>query len=208
MKYLSFAKAFRFINNFSVTLRRSRQVPICWEWLFILCYVLFGLCACVSPSRNEGRSSATPSASVEGQSQSADFNRTESASWGIDWPVDKARLTQKFKLRGRKPHLGIDLAAPKGTPVMAAHDGKVVYAGRDFHGYGRLVILEQDKTWASFYSHLDKVLVREGQSLRQGEVLGRMGRTGNARGVHLHFELRNNRNPVDPLLYLPAANAN
>jgi murein DD-endopeptidase MepM/ murein hydrolase activator NlpD len=146
-----------------------------------------------------------PEASQQDWVKSPTVQRSETPEhhYAIDWPVDQARLTQRFHLSGRRPHLGIDLAAPRGSKVLSAHYGTVIYTGNDFHGYGRLVIIEQNSSWATFYSHLDKIKVKEGQMIEQGQLVGLMGRSGNARGVHLHFELRNHRDPVDPLLFLP-----
>lgn len=125
----------------------------------------------------------------------------------FDWPVNEARLTRGFftkpkKRRGR-PHLGIDLAAPKGTQIFAAHDGLVIYVGKEFRGYGRMVMVEGRDGYATLYAHLSKARVRAGSRVRQGDLVGDMGRTGRATGVHLHFEIRRKDGPVDPLQYLP-----
>lgn len=118
------------------------------------------------------------------------------------WPVKKGTLTQKFKKRSKK-HEGIDIAARKNTPIYASESGKVLYAGREFNGYGKLIIIEhKGDTWASFYAHLNSFNVGEGQYVRKGQVIGVMGRTGRATGVHLHFEIRHNLRAVDPLDYL------
>jgi len=122
----------------------------------------------------------------------------------FDWPVDSARMTRGFLPKKRRPHLGIDLAAPKGTPILAAQAGTVIYAGREFRGYGKMILVESGNGWATLYAHFDKILISEGQKVRKGEVLGAMGRTGRATGVHLHFEIRKNRGPVDPLPLLPS----
>lgn len=121
----------------------------------------------------------------------------------LDWPVDSARMTRGFLPNKRKPHLGIDLAAPRGTPILAAQNGTVIYAGREFRGYGKMVLIESGDGWATLYAHFDKILIAEGQKVHKGEVIGAMGRTGRATGVHLHFELRHNRGPIDPLPMLP-----
>jgi murein DD-endopeptidase MepM/ murein hydrolase activator NlpD len=121
----------------------------------------------------------------------------------FDWPVDSARMTRGFLPNKRRPHLGIDLAAPKGTPILAAQGGTIIYAGREFKGYGKMVLIESGDGWATLYAHFDKILVSEGQKVRKGEVIGAMGRTGRATGVHLHFEIRKNRGPIDPLPLLP-----
>lgn len=135
------------------------------------------------------------------------LQRAQNDSFNLDWPVDEARLTQRFHPFTRRRHLGIDLAGPRGSHILAAQNGTVVYTGRAFHGYGRLIIIEQNDHWATFYSHLQKILVHEGQLVQRGQLIGLMGRSGNARGVHLHFELRNNHDPVDPLRYLPGGQA-
>lgn len=122
----------------------------------------------------------------------------------FDWPVDQAKLSRGFLPNKRRPHLGIDLAASKGTPILAAHSGKVIYTGQDFSGFGKLIMIEGSRGWATFYAHLSKIRVSEGDRVKKGEVIGLMGRTGRATGVHLHFEIRGARGPVDPLMYLPA----
>jgi murein DD-endopeptidase MepM/ murein hydrolase activator NlpD len=125
------------------------------------------------------------------------------SDYDFDWPVDSARLTRGFSIGGRRPHWGIDLAAPRGTPIFAAERGVVVYTGRGFKGYGKLVVIEHGDRWATLYSHLHTIDTKEGETVRQGQVIGTMGRTGRATGVHLHFEIRYNRQPVNPLMYLP-----
>lgn len=130
-------------------------------------------------------------------------NTTKSKKPYFNWPVDSARMTRGFLPNRRRPHLGLDLAAPKNTPIYAAHDGVVIYAGRDFRGYGRMVMIEGKKGWATLYAHFNKIEVTEGQEVSQGELIGLMGRTGRATGVHLHFEMRKDKGPVDPLPYMP-----
>ena len=142
----------------------------------------------------EGGSGAT-----EGTSSSSENDRTT-----FDWPVQQARFTRGFLPNKRRPHLGIDLAAPRGTPIMASQAGVVIYTGRDFKGYGNMILIENGYGWATLYAHLDKFFVREGSRVAQGDVIGAMGRTGRATGVHLHYEIRKNRGPVDPLPLLPA----
>ncbi|MEY4616642.1 MAG: hypothetical protein RJB66_1602 [Pseudomonadota bacterium] len=124
----------------------------------------------------------------------------------FDWPVDQARLTRGFMPHANpRPHLGLDLAAARGTPIFASHGGHVIYAGSGFKGYGRFVIVEFGDRWATFYGHLDRILVQQGQSIKKGQIIGRMGRTGRATGNHLHFELRRDRKALDPIAFLPLA---
>lgn len=120
-----------------------------------------------------------------------------------DWPVDRARFTRGFIPKRPRPHLGVDLAGPKGTPILSAQKGIVIYAGRDFRGFGKMILIEASNGWASLYAHLDKIKVKEGDSVDQGDLIGTMGNTGRTTGTHLHFEIRKNKLPVDPLLYLP-----
>ena len=134
----------------------------------------------------------------------------------FDWPVWEARMTRGFLPRGtrkrRRPHKGIDLAAARGSAVLAAHDAVVIYTGSGFRGYGKMVMLESidprdGGNWATLYAHLDKILVYEGKRIRQGEVIGALGNTGRSSGPHLHFEIRRLNGPIDPLPLLPAGQA-
>lgn len=123
-------------------------------------------------------------------------------NFSFRWPVEKARLSQKYHL-DREPHYGLDLAAAKGTPIYASHSGFVIYSGSEFSGYGKFVIIEHPSGWSSFYGHLDHITAKEKTFVNPGDRIGEMGDSGNAKGVHLHFELRKDKNPVDPEKYLP-----
>lgn len=119
----------------------------------------------------------------------------------FSWPV-KGRVSSVFGPRRRKMHEGLDIAAPKGTPVRAARSGHVIYATNRISGYGKMVIIRHVDSYSTVYAHLSKIKVKKGQFVSRGEVLGLVGRTGHATGNHLHFEVRAQRVPVDPLLYL------
>ncbi len=149
-----------------------------------------------TPAANEKRTVAVRTAA-------SDQPLTIIQDMTFDWPVDSARMTRGFLPNKRKPHLGIDLAAPKGTPILAAQAGTVIYAGREFKGYGKMVLIESGDGWATLYAHFDKILVSEGQKVRKGYVVGAMARIGSSTCVHLHFEIRHNRGPIDPLPLLP-----
>ena len=97
---------------------------------------------------------------------------------------------------------GVDIAGNGGAPVRAAADGVVVYSGAGLVGYGELVIIKHSEQWLSAYGHNRRRLVNEGQLVKAGEQIAEMGRSGAARDM-LHFEVRYNGKPVDPLLYLP-----
>lgn len=118
----------------------------------------------------------------------------------LNWPLRHIKVNQPFlPQKKRRPHLGVDFAGTKGTTIYSSHEGLVIYAGRAFKGFGKMVIVEYDQQWATLYAHLDKISVRQGQVIEQGTTLGKMGRTGRATGVHLHFELLHHRRPVDPI---------
>lgn len=122
------------------------------------------------------------------------------AQSGFIWPVS-GRLTSRFGLRGRGFHRGIDIVAPRGAFVRAAQSGVVSYSGW-MSGYGRVVIITHSSGMQTVYAHNSVNLVREGQRVNQGDPIARVGSTGNATTSHLHFEIRQNGNPVDPLQFL------
>jgi murein DD-endopeptidase MepM/ murein hydrolase activator NlpD len=121
------------------------------------------------------------------------------AAFKLHWPVQRVQINRGFHPPEDPKHEGIDFGGKRGIPVLAAHEGLVIYAGREFKGYGKMVLLEYDREWATLYAHLDEFSVREGQVLHAGEPVGAMGSTGDATGVHLHFELMHHREPVDPV---------
>ncbi len=153
----------------------------------------------------EARLSRRPaSKAVDVQVPGVVMEESKLAQPNFEWPVEKARFSRGFLPGNRpRPHLGVDLAGPRGTPIYAAHSGKVVFAGTGFTGYGRFVIIETGSEWASFYGHLDSIKVKLGEQINKGDFLGTMGATGRATGVHLHFEIRYGKKAVDPLHYLP-----
>ncbi len=96
----------------------------------------------------------------------------------------------------------MDIAGKLGQPVMAAASGKVVYSGNGLIGYGNLVIIKHDTHYLSAYGHNRRLLVKEGGEVKQGEKIAEMGDSGKE-GVVLHFEIRRDGKPIDPLRYLP-----
>jgi lipoprotein NlpD len=116
------------------------------------------------------------------------------------WPVDGALLSGY--VAGNPTRQGIDIGNNEGTPVRAAADGVVVYSGSGLVGYGELVIVKHDDNWLSAYGHNRARMVNEGQVVKAGQQIAEMGHTGAARDM-LHFEIRYNGKPVDPLAYLP-----
>ncbi len=119
-------------------------------------------------------------------------------SGGWAWPA-RGRLIQGF---GKGDRGGIDIAGRRGQPVVAARDGRVVYTGSGLVGYGRLVIVKHSERLLTAYAHNDRVFVEEGQTVRAGQKIAEMGSTG-AERVKLHFEVRRDGKPLNPLKYLP-----
>jgi murein DD-endopeptidase MepM/ murein hydrolase activator NlpD len=123
----------------------------------------------------------------------------------LRWPLTTIRVVvgSPFGARWGKPHQGIDLPAPIGTPVFAAADGRVVYAGNGIRGYGNLVVLKHPGDLLTVYAHNSVLLVSEGQTVRAGDRIALVGQSGHATGPHLHFEVRTGQIPRDPMSYLP-----
>jgi murein DD-endopeptidase MepM/ murein hydrolase activator NlpD len=120
-------------------------------------------------------------------------------------PVEHFRLTAGFGEYGlwSNAHTGQDFAAPYGTPVHAIGDGKIIFAGYD-GAYGNKIAIQHPDGTVSWYAHMSAFVVRSGQ-VKAGEVIGRIGTTGNTTGPHLHLEIRpNNGDPIDPLPWLRA----
>ena len=124
----------------------------------------------------------------------------ERAVGGWTWPANGV-LIGKFASNGSL-NKGIDIAGDLGQPVFAASGGTVVYAGSGLRGYGELIIIKHSDTYVSAYGHNRRLLVREGQQVKAGQSIAEMGSTGTDR-VKLHFEIRRQGKPVDPLQFLP-----
>ena len=118
----------------------------------------------------------------------------------LGWPL-RGVLVSAFGMRDREQHEGIDLAAPEGTPVLAASFGKVLFAGEQ-RGYGKIVLLRHEGGLVTIYAHNAENLVGAGDSVARGQRIARVGRSGNATGPHLHFEVRVGTRPHDPLGFL------
>ncbi len=100
----------------------------------------------------------------------------------------------------KRVHYGVDIPAPKYTPIKAAESGRVVVAST-WRGYGKIVIIDHGDGWRTRYAHMSGMDAREGQYVARGERIGVVGATGNATGPHLHFELRRHDNPVNPEMF-------
>jgi murein DD-endopeptidase MepM/ murein hydrolase activator NlpD len=119
---------------------------------------------------------------------------------GLIWPVQGV-LTSTFGMRWGRMHEGIDIGAAQGTPIYAAAGGTVNYAGWE-GGYGNLTVIDHGNGLATAYGHQSQLAVSSGQTVSRGQVIGYVGSTGHSTGPHLHFEVRVNGVPNDPLSYL------
>ncbi len=125
-----------------------------------------------------------------------------SRSSGMVWPA-QGMLSSGFGWRWGRPHNGIDIAAPTGTPIVAAASGKVSYAGWNDGGFGYLVEVDHEDGTMTRYAHNDRILVKHGQQVAQGQQISEMGSTGRSTGPHLHFEIRHRGGEaVNPIAFL------
>ena len=155
----------------------------------------------------ENQGSAKPTESTTGQPEVKpepvpEAKPAEPALTGDEiawiWPAS-GKMIGTFSEAGSK---GVDIAGKAGDPVIATGDGKVVYSGTGLRGYGKLVIIKHNGTYLSAYAHNQNILVKEGQNVSKGQKIAEMGNT-DADQVKLHFEVRRQGKPVDPLKYLP-----
>ena len=122
-------------------------------------------------------------------------------------PLDMAQLTSDYGMRthpvlgGKRRHNGVDLAAPTGTPVYATADGTVSRADR-FSSYGLYIAIEHGSDIQTRFAHLSRLNVRAGQEVKKGELIGFVGSTGRSTGPHLHYEVRIDGRPVNPVPYM------
>jgi murein DD-endopeptidase MepM/ murein hydrolase activator NlpD len=139
------------------------------------------------------------------ETKASNNKRTQLESPKFSWPV-KGKIISSFGPgQGTLQNDGINIAAPKGTPIIAIEDGIVVYAGNEMQGFGNLILLKHPGGWMSSYGHTSKLLVERGTKVQKGQTIGLVGNTGSVNEPQLHFELRNmkqNGKVVNPELYL------
>lgn len=156
----------------------------------------------VPAAGREGRVSGRIESSVLGAIPQSQMPKAPVASvrrgaGQLQWPL-RGVLYARFGRKGKSPHDGIDLAAPAGTPVRTAGEGAVLFAGPQ-QGYGLLVIIEHVHGLVTVYAHNRDLRVRTGQRIREGQVIATVGESGKTSGPHLHFEVRQDGAPIDPL---------
>jgi murein DD-endopeptidase MepM/ murein hydrolase activator NlpD len=144
--------------------------------------------------------SATLAAKIQAAQAAAGTDSGSPSSAGFVWPV-LGPVTSPFGWRWGRMHEGIDIGVPSGTPIRAAASGTVIYAGW-LGGYGNLTVIDHGGGVATAYGHQSGLAAGNGASVAQGQVIGYVGSTGHSTGPHLHFEVRVNGVPQDPLGYL------
>ena len=120
---------------------------------------------------------------------------------GFRWPVH-GRVIAHFGPSPNGQNDGIDVAVPQGTPVKAADDGVVAYAGNELKGYGNLVLIRHGNGYVTAYAHASEILVKRGEAVKRGQVIAKSGETGSVKAPELHFEIRKGATPVDPTQFL------
>jgi lipoprotein NlpD len=157
------------------------------------------------PSRKSGNKHAKKrSEKIEATSQKQkkrskpSTSKSRSLHWG--WPVT-GRIISTFS-NNDPSRKGVDIAGKAGTPILAASDGEIVYSGSGLVGLGMLIIVKHDDHYLSAYGHNRKLLVNEGTKVKRGQRIAEMGKTGTDKTM-LHFQIRYDGKPVDPLRYLP-----
>jgi murein DD-endopeptidase MepM/ murein hydrolase activator NlpD len=121
----------------------------------------------------------------------------QKGSGNFSWPTSGS-ISQSYWAH----HRAIDIAGATGSPIYAADSGFVIEAGTSDVGYGRMILIDHGNGYQTLYAHMNKLLVKVGDSVPKGQLIGEMGRTGNATGPHLHFEVRENGNLRNPFNYL------
>ena len=120
----------------------------------------------------------------------------------IIWPI-QGKINSPFGPRKKRLNAGIDIASPSYQEVKAAMDGEVILSRKSQKGYGNVVVLRHDLGYTTIYGHMNVIIAKNGESVRQGQAVGGVGSTGKSTGPHLHFELRHEGRPIDPLPILP-----
>jgi len=146
---------------------------------------------------------------AEGRSKRRNVDQASSltppppAAAGYTWPA-QGTVTRDFNPtgKGKVQNDGINIAAAKGSPVVAANNGVVAHAGNQLRGFGNVVLVKHDNGTMTVYAHLDKVSVKKGDVIGAGQKLGTVGQTGTVKDPQLHFEIRKGRKPIDPNQFL------
>ena len=121
---------------------------------------------------------------------------------GFMWPISGRVISRFGPKRGGLHNDGINIAAPRGTPILAAQNGVVAYRGNELRGFGNLILIKHAKGYMTAYAHTEKILVKRGQRVSRGQTIAKVGSSGNVAKPQLHFEIRKGRRAVNPKKYL------
>ena len=174
-----------------MALMRSPVVPL------ILASLLLAVTGCAGSHRDV---TATPA---------TELPRPDAQPAGVtprfDWPLRNGRILSGYGSQRRTHrHTGLDIGGEHGEPILAAQAGRVIYSGSGLRGYGKTIIIDHENDLQTLYAHNSALLVDAGKWVARGQIIARVGRTGNASADHCHFEIRRNDVAVDPLPYLQA----
>lgn len=147
----------------------------------------------------------TPQAAAPAEASPVKAAEATGALPSFRWPARGRVITAYGAKTNGKSNDGINLAVPEGTPVKAAEDGVVAYAGNELKGYGNLVLIRHSNGYVSAYAHASELMVKRGETIKRGQVIAKSGQSGEVSSPQLHFEIRKGSTPVDPLKFLNGA---
>lgn len=161
--------------------------------------------AAAVPPQTARLAQASPTADDVAPASSVKSSEATGALPNFRWPA-RGRVIASYGAKANgKVNDGINLAVPEGTPVKAADDGVVAYAGNELKGYGNLILLRHANGYVTAYADASQLLVKRGDKVRRGQVIAKSGQTGEVSSPQLHFEIRKGSTPVDPLQFLDGA---
>ncbi len=156
------------------------------------------------PALAEGKSAVRPITKAVSKPSVQALAVPKAFSGNFRWPMDGRLLSGFGSKGGGKVNQGLDIAAPRGTPIRAAASGVVSYSGNEIAVYGGLILISHGAGWVTAYGHADRIDVVRGQAVDAGQVIGLSGESGYVSEPQLHFEIRKELKPVNPVLHLPA----
>ena len=161
--------------------------------------------AAAGPQQSARLAKANPAVEDGAPASPAKLGEATGALPTFRWPVRGKVIASYGAKTNGKANDGINLAVPEGTPVKAAEDGVVAYAGNELKGYGNLILVRHANGYVTAYAHASELLVKRGDTIRRGQVIAKSGQSGEVASPQLHFEIRKGSTPVDPLQFLNGA---
>jgi murein DD-endopeptidase MepM/ murein hydrolase activator NlpD len=163
------------------------------------------LAAAAAPQQSARLAQASPAVDDGAPESTVKASETTGALPTFRWPVRGKVIASYGAKTNGKANDGINLAVPEGTPVKAAEDGVVTYAGNELKGYGNLVLVRHSNGYVTAYAHASELMVKRGDTIKRGQVIAKSGQSGEVASPQLHFEIRKGSSPVDPLQFLNGA---